>query len=112
MADEVHFINFVNNLLDNALKYSKDHPVIKLSTSNVGNNIKIKIEDNGIGRKHAQEIKERQLISNASFATIATEKRIELLNQYNLSNYTFELIDLYENDVPSGTRVVIILPIT
>ena len=49
MADEVHFINFVNNLLDNALKYSKDHPVIKLSTSNAGNNIKIKIEDNGIG---------------------------------------------------------------
>ena len=49
MADDVHFTNFVNNLLDNALKYSKENPFIKLSTSNVGNLFKIKIEDNGIG---------------------------------------------------------------
>ncbi|MBC7934356.1 MAG: HAMP domain-containing histidine kinase [Rhizobacter sp.] len=49
MADEVHFINFVNNLLDNAVKYSKENPVIKLSTSNAGHFFKIKIEDNGIG---------------------------------------------------------------
>lgn len=49
MADEVHFINFVNNLLDNAVKYSKENPVIKLSTFNAGNQFKIKIEDNGIG---------------------------------------------------------------
>ena len=49
MADEVHFTNFVNNLLDNALKYSKEHPVIKLTTFNSGHFIRIKIEDNGIG---------------------------------------------------------------
>ncbi len=49
MADEVHFTNFINNLLDNALKYSNENPTIKLSTSNAGNLLKIKIEDNGIG---------------------------------------------------------------
>ena len=49
MADEVHFTNFVNNLLDNALKYSKEIPLIKLTTSNAGNLLRIKIEDNGIG---------------------------------------------------------------
>jgi two-component system, OmpR family, phosphate regulon sensor histidine kinase PhoR len=49
MADEVHFTNFVNNLLDNALKYSKEKPHIKLTTSNAGNMIRIKVEDNGIG---------------------------------------------------------------
>ena len=49
MADEVHFINFVNNLLDNAVKYSKENPVIKLTTSNAANQFKIKIEDDGIG---------------------------------------------------------------
>jgi len=49
MADEVHFINFVNNLLDNAVKYSKENPVIKLTTANVGNQFRIRIEDNGIG---------------------------------------------------------------
>jgi two-component system phosphate regulon sensor histidine kinase PhoR len=49
MADEVHFTNLINNLLDNAVKYSKDNLQITLSTQNAGNQFKIKIEDNGIG---------------------------------------------------------------
>ena len=49
LADEVHFTNLINNLLDNAVKYSKENLHIKLSTKNAGNNLKIKIEDNGIG---------------------------------------------------------------
>lgn len=49
--DEVHFTNFVNNLLENAVKYSKENvpPVVKLTTYNEKNNFKIRIEDNGIG---------------------------------------------------------------
>ncbi|MEQ1676324.1 MAG: HAMP domain-containing sensor histidine kinase [Chitinophagaceae bacterium] len=50
-ADEVHFSNLVNNLVDNAVKYAKDDtpPVIKLSTSSNGKHFSMKIEDNGIG---------------------------------------------------------------
>ncbi len=50
-ADEVHFTNLVNNLIDNAVKYSKDNvPIqLKISTSNTSNGIVIKFEDNGIG---------------------------------------------------------------
>ena len=49
LADEVHFTNVINNLLDNAVKYSKENLHIKLSTKNSGHYLKIKIEDNGIG---------------------------------------------------------------
>ncbi len=49
MADEVHFINIINNLLDNAIKYSKENLFIKLSTQNFNSHLRIKIEDNGIG---------------------------------------------------------------
>jgi two-component system, OmpR family, phosphate regulon sensor histidine kinase PhoR len=49
LADEVHFTNVINNLLDNAVKYSKDDLHIKLSTKNTGHHLRIKIEDNGIG---------------------------------------------------------------
>jgi two-component system, OmpR family, phosphate regulon sensor histidine kinase PhoR len=49
MGDDVHFTNFINNLLDNALKYSKENPVIKLNTSTSNNMLIVKIEDNGIG---------------------------------------------------------------
>jgi len=49
MADEVHFTNLINNLLDNAVKYSRENLLIKLHTSNTGNQFRIRIEDNGIG---------------------------------------------------------------
>ncbi|MEO6682146.1 MAG: HAMP domain-containing sensor histidine kinase [Ginsengibacter sp.] len=50
LADDVHFTNIINNLLDNAVKYSNpDNLIIKLTTLNIGNTLRIKIEDNGIG---------------------------------------------------------------
>lgn len=49
MADEVHFANLVSNLLDNAIKYSKENLKIKVSTASTGSWFRIIIEDNGIG---------------------------------------------------------------
>jgi two-component system, OmpR family, phosphate regulon sensor histidine kinase PhoR len=50
-ADEVHFSNLVNNLVDNAMKYAKDNqpPVIKITTASSAKKFTIIIEDNGIG---------------------------------------------------------------
>ena len=50
-ADEVHFAYLINNLIDNAIKYSKDDqpPMIKITTQSTAKTIVIVIEDNGIG---------------------------------------------------------------
>ena len=48
-ADEVHFTNLLSNLLDNAIKYSKENLEIKITTLNNNGKIIIKVEDNGIG---------------------------------------------------------------
>jgi two-component system phosphate regulon sensor histidine kinase PhoR len=48
-ADEIHFTNLFSNLIDNAIKYSKENLLIKLSTASNNKTISIKIEDNGIG---------------------------------------------------------------
>lgn len=50
-ADEVHFSNLINNLVDNAVKYSKENtPLhIKISTQSTDKKIIIRVEDNGIG---------------------------------------------------------------
>jgi len=50
-ADEVHFSNMVNNLVDNAIKYSKDNvPIaVKISTQVEGRKFVMRFEDNGIG---------------------------------------------------------------
>jgi signal transduction histidine kinase len=50
LVDEVHFTNILFNLMDNALKYSDDKPLIlTIGTHNQNNNLVISIEDNGIG---------------------------------------------------------------
>lgn len=50
-ADEVHFSNLVNNLVDNAVKYAKDDTPIRLKITTQSNDksITIRVEDNGIG---------------------------------------------------------------
>jgi two-component system phosphate regulon sensor histidine kinase PhoR len=47
--DEMHFINAIKNLIDNALKYNDKKPIIQISTKNVQNGIMISVTDNGIG---------------------------------------------------------------
>ncbi len=48
-ADEIHFTNLLNNLIDNAIKYSKEKLELKVSTYSTNKNVIIRIEDNGIG---------------------------------------------------------------
>jgi two-component system phosphate regulon sensor histidine kinase PhoR len=59
-ADEVHFTSIIINLLDNAVKYSKENPSVRLQTRNQGKKLQILISDNGIGmdaetQKHIYE---------------------------------------------------------
>ncbi|MDI1354304.1 MAG: HAMP domain-containing sensor histidine kinase [bacterium] len=48
-ADKVHLTNIIFNLIDNAIKYSKENPEITISTYNTAEGIMIQVKDNGIG---------------------------------------------------------------
>ena len=48
-ADRIHLTNIIYNLVDNALKYSEEKPVIKISTANRDGGIQLSVSDNGIG---------------------------------------------------------------
>lgn len=48
-ADKVHFINVVNTLLDNALKYSEENPYIEIETDCNETRTFLKVKDRGIG---------------------------------------------------------------
>jgi len=48
-ADENHFINIVNNLLDNAAKYSGSYPEILVVTRNEEGMFVLEVHDKGIG---------------------------------------------------------------
>ncbi len=48
-ADKIHFRNVLINLIDNAIKYSKEPVHLVINCNKSGNNIVIAIKDNGIG---------------------------------------------------------------
>jgi two-component system phosphate regulon sensor histidine kinase PhoR len=48
-ADKEHLTNIINNLLDNANKYSPQNPNININTINIKGKIEISVEDKGIG---------------------------------------------------------------
>lgn len=48
-GDEMHLINIVSNLIDNAIKYTFNEPVVELSTYQSEKGIYITVKDNGVG---------------------------------------------------------------
>lgn len=48
-ADRMHITSVIYNLLDNAIKYSKENPEIKIVVDSSEQDITLSIEDNGIG---------------------------------------------------------------
>ncbi len=56
-GDSEHLINLVNNLLDNAIKYSPEAPEITVKTKNDGRGIILSVEDKGIGMTKAVQSK-------------------------------------------------------
>ncbi len=48
-GDKMHLTNVVSNLLENAMKYTRQTPDIGISTRNAGSDLILSIRDNGIG---------------------------------------------------------------
>jgi two-component system, OmpR family, phosphate regulon sensor histidine kinase PhoR len=57
-ADKVHLTNVIYNLMDNAVKYCSEKPVIRISITHQDNRITLLVQDNGIGidKKYHQRI--------------------------------------------------------
>ncbi|MDN3494003.1 sensor histidine kinase [Winogradskyella bathintestinalis] len=53
LANETHFTNVLVNILDNAIKYSDEAPIIDVYSENIGHNIIVKIKDQGNGMSKA-----------------------------------------------------------
>ena len=49
VVDEVHISNVLNNLIDNAVKYSPTNPHIEIEVTEQGQGISIQVKDQGIG---------------------------------------------------------------
>jgi len=76
------------------------------------NNLICTIEDNGIGREKANEIRKQKKPEHISLGTQITESRISLINQLYNKKLNITYHDLFAPDgTASGTRVEICFPI-
>ncbi|WP_134385185.1 sensor histidine kinase [Flavobacterium psychrophilum] len=57
LLNDVHFTNVLVNILENAIKYSPEKPIIEVTSENVKNFIIIKIKDQGLGISKASQKK-------------------------------------------------------
>ena len=53
LANDTYFTNVIVNILDNAIKYSSEAPKIDVFTENIGNNILLRVKDQGKGMNKA-----------------------------------------------------------
>jgi hypothetical protein len=98
---------YVENAILHGL-YNKDEKgILWIRFRNEDNALMVEIEDNGIGRERAMELKRNKLSGgHKSMGIKLTEERLKLINQYK--NTSFEILDLKDHDGnASGTKVTI-----
>ncbi|MCI2228603.1 histidine kinase [Polaribacter sp. MSW13] len=106
---------FIQPYVENALKHGllhklNDRKLLIEAKIIQQNKLQITVEDNGIGRVQSEKLK-RSNQQHKPFATKANKERVHLYKNKLKRNITIEVEDLYdENQIASGTRVVIIMP--
>jgi len=111
-GDHVHITNVLFNLLDNAVKYSKDKPNIEVTTENIKNKLVVSVKDNGIGiaKEHQKQIFER-------FYRVPTGN-VHDVKGFGLGlHYVYKIIMAHngtvevESTLNKGTKFIIYFPI-
>jgi len=105
---------YVENAIWHGLMHKKQGKgKLKIEIKNMGNYLQCTIEDNGIGREKAMEIKKRKEgIRKKSLGMKITKNRIDLTNQLYNTNTKVNVVDLKNNRGEGiGTRIIIDIPL-
>lgn len=103
---------YVENAIWHGLMHRKTKGILNIGFTRKGESLAVTIEDNGVGREKARQIKESQLITRKSHGMKVTAQRMALLSKK--LNVTVEAYveDLYdENNQSRGTCVHLTLPL-
>jgi len=84
---------------------------LKIHFNIENDNLKCIVEDNGIGRKKADEFKKQTKPEHISLGTQITESRIDLINKLHKGKLKINYTDLCDDNNSTGTKVEIIFPL-
>ena len=105
------FQPFVENAINHDLIYKDSKGLLKVHVKKAENCIRCIIEDDGIGRVKAAELKSKSYKSYKSRGMKLVEERQRVLNFINESEIRIEIIDLENEDgQAAGTQVIINIP--
>ena len=100
---------FVENAIKHGLLHKEGQKKLTISFSKT-DILTCMVTDNGVGRKKAMEIKNRQQKKHESFSVNATQARFEIMKEQYGDNLGIEYTDLEENEKSLGTIVTIKIP--
>lgn len=99
---------FVENAIKHGLLHHPEEKRLRISIYQKAGNLYIEIDDNGIGRKRAEELKKQRNRYHESFSSQANEKRLKLLSRNTI--LSIQYIDKFnEYNQPTGTTVLLII---
>lgn len=104
---------YIENAIIHGLNNKTDgHGILKLEASQVGEELCVIIEDNGIGRGKAQEIRNQKLNKYKSLGMQVTQDRLSLWSA-NAQKPSVSVEDLFDKEnKPLGTRVKIFINVS
>ena len=97
---------FAENAIIHGFKELERKPILQVEFSLQDEILTCSISDNGNGRKHAKKSKAQIEQQHKSAALAVTQERLSLLNQNEVKK-GFEIIDLYDDGIAMGTKVVL-----
>ncbi len=100
---------YAENAIWHGLMHKESKGILKVEIKKENELLKCIIEDNGIGRKKAMELKSKSATRNKSMGMKITTDRLSLYQEHTSVEIT-DLIDL--NGEAGGTRVLLTLPYT
>lgn len=100
---------FVENAIKHGLLHKSGEKILNIVFEQT-NILTCTITDNGVGRKKAQEIKDRQKKTYDSFSVKAIKNRFEILQDIYKSELGVEYIDLIKDNMPVGTKIILKIP--
>jgi hypothetical protein len=105
---------YVENALWHGLRMKEGEKKLAIRFFLTAQELNIEVEDNGIGRERAAQVKSQKLGADQfeSKGTALSQQRIDILNRQYVAKAAISTIDLRDGSfMPSGTRVVIRLPL-
>ncbi len=102
---------FVENAIIHGLVPKKEDCFLKIMISKIAEDkLLCVIEDNGVGRRYSEKMKERLGKGHKSYGMSITRRRLEMLSKISNDDFSVEILDLYDNNNESkGTRVNIVI---